>query len=173
MFSRPGTMAGKRTSPGIQKDLVSRELAFAYRDDEPAVFIEPGKTAQPWITSTPLVRFNHAVSPRRAVSTRSRIRAIAAGKSTVATAPVETLKSAARRTICATRADLRNVLVGVQPLLTHVPPSLSPSIRATDCPRLANPTASEGAALARTDDYGVKMIHVFVLCHSHASLFSP
>ena len=138
-------------------------------------FSRPSKRPQPWTRVTPSVSSSQLVRPSRAVSERARIRAMAAGKS-ISTGPVVTPNSAARRARCATRADLRRVLVGVQPVFTQVPPRRSPSTRATVSPRRARPAAREGAACPEPMmmlSNSVMMFLPLVFCSDVRCYFTP
>src|SRR3546814_8639703 len=62
------------------------------------------------------------------------------------TSPVSTPNSAPRRATWAARALAINVLVGMQPVLTHVPPTYLRSISATRMPASVRRPARNGPA---------------------------
>ena len=104
------------------------------------------KRACPWISCTLGAFLSQLVTPWFDCCTIASLRALTRGMSTRTAPSSITPKSAPRRATCAARALAINVLVGMQPLLTQVPPTRWRSIIATLRPALPRRTASGGPA---------------------------
>ena len=77
---------------------------------------------------------SHFSTPSLERRTTASLRSFTRFISTVIELPRATPYSAARRAMCATRALAIKVLVGMQPVLTHVPPKALRSMTATFIP---------------------------------------
>src|SRR6478609_11588770 len=88
---------------------------------------------------------SHDSTPLRSSSMMLFLRAFTCAMSTVIS-PVATPYSAPRRARCAAWALATSVLVGMQPVLTQVPPTSLRSITATVCPASVSLPASDGPA---------------------------
>ncbi len=104
------------------------------------------KRASPCTSASPDVSATHWPRLSREDCTTFIIRSRTAAKSTPTGPATITPKSAAWRTTQAARALATSVLVGVQPLLTQVPPSSPRSTSAVFQPWPARRTASAGPA---------------------------
>src|SRR6516164_4490022 len=86
------------------------------------------------------------VSPFRDAATIASLRALTRRMSTPISPPITTPYSAARRAIRAAPAHATKALVGVQPVLTQVPPTRWRSTTATFIPAPARRNAKDGPA---------------------------
>src|SRR3981189_1168351 len=103
------------------------------------------KRAWPRINVQPFIPCSHDSTPCRSSSMILSLRAFTFVMSTL-TSPVVTPYSAPRRARWAACALATSVLVGIQPELTHVPPTSLRSITATVYPASVNLPASGGPA---------------------------
>ena len=98
------------------------------------------------MTVTPGVSRNHLVTPSREARTTSSLRALTAAMSTRMPGGTTTPQPPAVRATCAARALAISVFVGMQPLLTQVPPKRLRSTIAVLRPAFASRTARAGPA---------------------------
>jgi hypothetical protein len=107
-----------------------------------------GPLKRPWprMTVTPGVVSSHFVTPAFASPEIWSLRSFTRFMSTRSSPPICTPNWAALRAVQAARALATIALVGMQPVLTQVPPKRARSRMATLRPALASLTASEGPA---------------------------
>jgi hypothetical protein len=133
-------MSGTRARPPTLM-----KMRGAVRTSSPTrIFCGPSKRAWPWTSVIPSIPCNHLSSPARAFSVTPRARAITFGKST-RTSDATTPRSVLRAR-CAAYALETSALVGMQPVLTQVPPRNLRSTSATFIPAPVNREPSEGPA---------------------------
>ena len=106
----------------------------------------PVKRAWPQKTVSPRIPFTQFVTPFTEAWTTASLRALTAFMSTPMGPPIVTPKSPWRRATKAACALATNVLVGIQPSFTQVPPKCSRSIKATVMFACVRRAASAGPA---------------------------
>jgi hypothetical protein len=106
----------------------------------------PSKRACAWMTVRPGVDLSHRATPSFERRTTASLRALTAGMSTRIPGGTMTPQPLPVRATCAARALAISALVGMQPLLTQVPPNRLRSMIAVLRPACARRTASEGPA---------------------------
>ncbi len=141
MSASPG-IGGRTARPPTLRNTWSAVIC------SPPTFIVRGPVNRAWprIRVQPVIPSIHDARPSRRASTTASCRALTRARS-MPTAPSSTTpNSAARRAMWAASALATRVLVGVQPVLTQVPPSLSRSTSTTLRPASARRPASAGPA---------------------------
>src|SRR3954469_22576724 len=140
MSDSPGMSGATARPPTLRKNL----SASSTRPSTLIVWAS-SKRAWPRMNVQPFIACSHDSTPLRSSSMTLSLRAFTFAMSTV-TSPVPTPYSAQRRARWAACALATNVLVGMQPVLTHVPPTSLRSITATVCPASVSLPASGGPA---------------------------
>src|SRR4051812_5990222 len=140
MSDSPGISGATARPPTLRKIL----SASSTRPSTLIVWAS-SKRAWPRMNVHPSIPVNHDSRPERSSSMTLSLRAFTFAMLTVIS-PVPTPNSAPRRARCAACALATSVLVGIQPVLTHVPPTSLRSITATVCPAAVSLPASGGPA---------------------------
>src|SRR5438105_1213938 len=137
----PGMSGTRARPPTLMK------ICFASSNRSPTrIVFGPSKRACPWIIVSPDVPPSQFVRPSVEWRTMESLRFFTSAISTRIGASIVTPKSAPWRATCAALALAISVLVGMQPLLTQVPPMSLRSMIAVLRLALASRTASEGPA---------------------------
>src|SRR3954452_15017051 len=140
MSASPGMSGATARPPTLRKNRSASNT-------RPSTLMEcgPSKRACPRISVQPFMPSSHDSTPPRSSSMILSLRALTFAMSTV-TSRVPIPYSAPRRDRCAACALATSVLVGIHPVLTHVPPTSLRSITATLCPVSVSLPASGGPA---------------------------
>src|ERR1700722_12289937 len=140
MSDSPGRSGATARPPTLRKILSASS-------SRPSTLMACGlsKRAWPRMNVHPPMPSSHDSTPCRSASMTLSLRAFTFAMSTVIS-PVPTPYSAPRRASCAAWALATSVLVGMQPVLTQVPPTSLRSITATVSPASVSLPASGGPA---------------------------
>ena len=164
---RYGTSATPGMSGTNARPPTLMKICFASSSRSPTrIVFGPSKRACPWSIVSPDVSPSQRVRPSVEWRTTESLRFFTSAISTRIGVSILTPKSPPRRATYAALALAISVLVGMQPLLTQVPPISLRSMIAVLRPAVANRTASEGPACPAPITMASKRSVMFPPCNA-------